>query len=286
MRIAGRPPQSGPAPAREGRHATSSTVAVGAPVPRPGLDGSVDGTEGARRSPVDTLDRSVARTPSTTRPSSSMTAREPASPAPAWADAAYFRDIATRARTTPQPGPSPAPLPVGGSGLSVRTQAMTARPASSSAAAAGPAEREALNSSGRSLLARAGRALGVIGGVPMSADDIARTGTAVHLTLPAAVEPILAEGLRPTVGHYKNLTSWCRDAVYMFPRPPSTLQRALNFAEQMNAATEVIEVDLTKLDPDRLYRRVLDGVLLYISDQPIPPDAIRHRGRLDAVTAP
>jgi hypothetical protein len=260
-------------------------VAVGAPAPRVGVDARVDVTEGARKSPVDTLDRSVARTPSTPRPSSSTTAREPASPAPAWADAAYFLDVATRARTTTRPGALPAPLPVGGSGLSVRAQAMTARPASS-ASADRPADREALRSSGRSLLARAGRALGVIGGVPMSADDIARTGTAVHLTRPAAVEPILAEGLRPTVGLYKNLTSWCRDAVYMFPKPPSTLQRALNFAEQMNAATEVIEVDLTKLDPDRLYRRVLDGALLYLSDQPIPPDALRHRGRLDAVTAP
>jgi hypothetical protein len=135
---------------------------------------------------------------------------------------------------------------------------------------------------GRSLLERAGRALGVMGGVPMTPEEIARTGTAVHLTRPAAVAPILEEGLRPTVGLYKNLTSWCRDAVYMFPRPPNAMQRAMNFSNDMNVAVEVIEIDLTKLDPDRLYRRVLDGALLYVSKEPIPPDAVRYRGRLDA----
>jgi hypothetical protein len=114
----------------------------------------------------------------------------------------------------------------------------------------------------------------------MSAEDIARTRTAVHLTHAGAVDPIRAGGLRPTVGPYKNLTSWCRDAVYMFPRLPNAAQRALNFSNAMNTAVEVVEVDLTKLDPERLYRRVLDGALLYVSSDPIPPDALRYRGNL------
>jgi hypothetical protein len=133
---------------------------------------------------------------------------------------------------------------------------------------------------GRSLLARAARALGVMGGVPMSPSDIARTKTAVHLTNADAVAPILREGLRPTVGLYKNLTSWCRDAVYMFARPPSALQMMMNLAGKTDTAVELIEVDLTKLDPDRLYRRVLDGAVLYISSEPIPPEALRHKGAL------
>lgn len=201
------------------------------------------------------------------------------SSAPSWADPAYFQKVAARA--APARASGVRALPVGGTGLSVRAQALEA----ARAARPSPVDVEERRATGRSLLARAGRALGVIGGVPMSPEDIARTQTAVHLTRPAAVEPILAEGLKPTVGLYKNLTSWCRDAVYMFPRPPSALQRAVNFADQMNAATEVIEVDLTRLDPERLYRRVLDGALLYISDDPIPPEAIRHRGSLSSLDA-
>jgi hypothetical protein len=116
----------------------------------------------------------------------------------------------------------------------------------------------------------------------MSAAEIARTKTAVHLTHAAAVDPIVQGGLLPTVGLYKNLTSWCRDAVYMFARPPSALQVAINLAGTKPSTLEVIEIDLTKLDPDRLYRRVIDGALLYISSDPIPPTALRHLGSLTA----
>ncbi len=133
-------------------------------------------------------------------------------------------------------------------------------------------------------MARAARAFAVIGGVPMSDDEIARTKTAVHLTHATAVAPIVRDGLLPTVGLYKNATSWCRDAVYMFARPPSALQMTMNLAGTKPSSLEVIEIDLTKLDPDRLYRRVLDGALLYVSSDPIPPTALRHLGPLAAST--
>jgi hypothetical protein len=160
----------------------------------------------------------------------------------------------------------------------VRAQALHASQAQRSS----ETETQARRARGQSLLARVSRAFGVIGGLPMSADDIARTKTAVHLTHADAVAPIVDGGLLPTVGLYKNLTSWCRDAVYMVPRPPSALQVAVNLAGTTPSTLEMIEVDLTKLDPDRLYRRVIDGALLYLSSEPIPKTALRHLGPLVA----
>jgi hypothetical protein len=192
---------------------------------------------------------------------------------PAWADAAFFVDVAARASTT-------TTTPAAGSALSVRAQALRSK----AAERVSETEAQARRARGQSLLARAARAFAVIGGVPMSAHEIARTKTAVHLTQAAAVAPIVRDGLLPTVGLYKNATSWCRDAVYMFARPPSALQVAMNLAGAKPSTLEMIEVDLTKLDPDRLYRRVIDGALLYVSSDPIPPTALRHLGSLSART--
>lgn len=154
------------------------------------------------------------------------------------------------------------------------TTTTTATPAASSTA-------ERTRERGQSLLARAMRAVSVLPGVPMQAADVERLGTAVHLTHAGAVAPILEAGLRPTVGAYKNLTTWCRNSVYMFPSVPNKAQRIVNFAEATNRATEIIEIDLRKLDPEKLYRRVLDGALIYISSDPIPIEALRHAGRVD-----
>jgi hypothetical protein len=68
----------------------------------------------------------------------------------------------------------------------------------------------------------------------------------------------------------------------MFPGPPQkgTLEDRVVRSQGM---TEVIEIDLKKLDPDRLYKRVLDGAILYLSDQPIEATALRHLGHIDDV---
>jgi hypothetical protein len=70
-------------------------------------------------------------------------------------------------------------------------------------------------------------------------------------------------------------------AVYMFPAPPQRGSLEDNIVRSQKM-TEVIEVDLTKLDPDKLYKRVLDGAIVYLSDKPLPTTSIAHAGHLDA----
>ncbi len=65
----------------------------------------------------------------------------------------------------------------------------------------------------------------------------------------------------------------------MFPAPPkegSLEDRVI----RRQGMTEIMEVDLTKLDPSKLYRRIMDGAIIYLSSTPIPTDAIRHVGSL------
>jgi hypothetical protein len=130
---------------------------------------------------------------------------------------------------------------------------------------------------GLGLLQRAMHGAGVIGGRPLTAAEIAEAPVALHLTKPEAVASILENGLRPTTGLYKNLTTWFRNAVYRFGREPTAAQKFVNFSTAASQATATIEIDLQKLDPARLYKRVLDGAIIYVSDAPIPKDALRVR---------
>lgn len=186
---------------------------------------------------------------------------------PAWAKAEYFQRLAE------QHASKDALL--GGSGLNVRLQAMQ-KPVEVEVAAAEPAETPTRRR-GQHLLARTIKALSVMGGVPMSAEAIAQAPKAVHLTRPENVDGILREGLRPTTGLYKNLTTYFRDAVYLFPQAPTAVQKFANFSSASSHVTATVEVDLAKLDPEKLYKRVLDGALIYISNDPIPPEALRLR---------
>lgn len=191
---------------------------------------------------------------------------------PAWATPAYFQQLANADAGSPLKG---------GGGLQVRLQVMTSSSSSSSvatsSAASSTTKGEATRQRGLGLLQRALHGAGVMGGRPLTATEIAEAPPALHLTKPEAVDSILAHGLRPTTGLYKNLTTWFRKAVYMFGREPTAAQRFVNFSTAAATATATIEIDLKKLDPDKLYKRVLDGAIIYVSDTPIPADALRVR---------
>ena len=184
---------------------------------------------------------------------------------PSWATPGWFEQLANA-------GDGSSPLK-GGRGLQVRMQAMT----TSSSPTAPPKPSEATRQRGLGLLQRALHGVGVIGGRPLAAAEIAEAPPALHLTKPEAVASILEHGLRPTTGLYKNLTTWFRQAVYMFGNEPSAAQRFVNFSTAASQATAVIELDLKKLDPDKLYKRVLDGAIIYVSNEPIPKEALRLR---------
>jgi len=187
---------------------------------------------------------------------------------PAWATPGYFEQLANV-------GDGTSPLK-GGRGLQVRLQAMTT-PSTSATSTTPAGTSEATRQKGVGLLQRALHGVGVIGGRPLTAAEIAEAPVALHLTKPEAVPSILEHGLRPTTGLYKNLTTWFRNAVYMFGREPTAAQKFVNFSTASSQATATIEIDLKKLDPDKLYKRVLDGAIIYVSDAPIPKDALRVR---------
>lgn len=164
----------------------------------------------------------------------------------------------------------------GGSGLSVRLGAMTQKPTTVTVSpSAAPPNTPAQTEKSRTLLAR----LAVIGGRPLSEAEIQGLKSAVHLTRGQSVNPILDSGLRPTKNVLANWSTWMRPAVYMFPAPPK-VGSLEDHVVRRQGMTEVVEVDLQQLDPDKLYKRVLDGAILYLSDEPIPPTALRHAGSL------
>jgi hypothetical protein len=193
---------------------------------------------------------------------------------PAWATPGYFTSLANGGGGTDQKA---AGLK-GGGGLQVRLASMqTPSKSTPRTMTVDTATTGARRERGRGLLARALHDVGVMGGRPMTAQEIAEAPAALHLTRPSAVASILEQGLRPTTGLYKNLTTWFRDAVYMFGREPTAYQKFVNFSTAAGEATATIEVDLKKLDPQKLYKRVLDGAIIYVSDAPIPKEALRLR---------
>ena len=189
--------------------------------------------------------------------------------APAWATPAYFHGLQQKAASSSSL--------TGGSGLNVRLGALLAKPATVSTTTTSAAPTTAQRATGVSLLARAAHAMGVVTGRPLTADEIASAPPALHLTRPEHVDGILRDGLRPTTGVYKNLTTWCRRAVYMFEREPSAYQKLANFSAQQAKTTAVVEIDLKQLDPDKLYKRLVDNALIYVSNDPIPVEALRLR---------
>ncbi len=191
--------------------------------------------------------------------------------APAWATPAYFHSLQKTSGTTGSATGKPL---AGGSGLSVRLSAMTTS-SSTGALTSGKAMAQQ-RATGLSLLQQVTRNVAVIAGLPLTADEI-NAGPAVHYTRPEHVASIMSSGLRPTEGVFKNLTTWAQEAVYMFPREATPLQKFINFTTEAANASAVVEIDLTKLDPNKLYKRVLDGALIYVSDTPIPPEALRAR---------
>jgi hypothetical protein len=207
-------------------------------------------------------------------PSASSTAPAAAGQAgaPAWATPAYFHGLQKTSGSTT--GPATGKPLAGGSGLSVRLGAMTTSSSTGALKSGKTAEQQ--RATGLSLLAQVKRNVAVIAGRPLTADEI-KAGPALHYTRPENVASILSSGLRPTEGLYKNLTTWAQDAVYMFPREASPMQKFMNFTTEATNASAVVEIDLTKLDPNKLYKRVLDGALIYVSDTPIPPEALRVR---------
>lgn len=195
---------------------------------------------------------------------------------PSWATPSYFSTIAAKA--TPKGPPGTKPLQ-GGSSLNVRLGAMTtkmpAKPTSTTPLIADIPDARRTRAKG--LLEKVGHAFGVMAGRPMTEAEIAAAPKALHLTRPEYVDSILTEGLRPTTGLYKNLTTWFRSAVYMFGKEPTPYQKFVNFSTAAGAATAEIEIDLTKLDPSKLYRRVVDDAIIYVSPEPIPASALSVR---------
>ena len=170
-------------------------------------------------------------------------------------------------------------LPSGGKGLHVRLGAMTTKPTSSSTPTTPPPE---LKKKSATLIEQAARALAVVGGRPLTQAEIDGLGTAVHLTRKEAVAPILVQGLKPTTSVLGNWSTLMQRTVYMFPAPPKkgSIEDTVVRAQGM---TEVIEVDLQKLDPSRLYKRVLDGAILYLTPEPLTSTALQHLGHIDDV---
>jgi hypothetical protein len=196
--------------------------------------------------------------------------------APSWATPGYFHGL----QTDPKALGGGAKGLVGGSGLQVRLGAMTSKPTATTPAGTTTqttAEQAKRRATGLSLLQKVAHSVGVIAGRPLTADEIRAAPKALHLTRPEHVASILSEGLRPTTGLYKNLTTWFRSAVYMFGREPSGAQKFMNFSTAASSATATIEIDLQKLDPAKLFKRVVDGAIIYVSKDPIAPDALRLR---------
>ena len=191
--------------------------------------------------------------------------------APAWATPGYFHALQNKSSSST----SPTAL-TGGSLLATRLGAMTAKaPAATPTTTA--ASTAPHRNAGLALLAQAGHAVGVLAGRPLTAAEISAAPRALHLTRPEHVESILTSGLRPTTGVFKNLTTWCRKAVYMFASEPNALQKFTNFSLQQHKTTAVIEIDLQKLDPTKLYKRLVDDAIIYVATDPIPASALRLR---------
>jgi len=196
--------------------------------------------------------------------------------APSWATPGYFHGLQTDPKG--QGGAGGAKGLVGGSGLQVRLGALTSKPTTTTTTTTKTtAEQAARRATGLSLLQKVAHSVGVIAGRPLTAEEIRTAPKALHLTRPEHVASILSEGLRPTTGLYKNLTTWFRSAVYMFGREPSGAQKFLNFSTAASSATATIEIDLQKLDPAKLFKRVIDGAIIYVSNDPIAPGALRVR---------
>jgi len=219
----------------------------------------------------------VTPSPSTTSlppvPKSQATLSTTSTQAPAWATSSYFADVAKKAALPAQAKTTTTPQQ--GNALAVRLGAAAAKKDVATPAAGVEGRRQ----QGRSLLQRVAHQAAVLGGHPLSAEDIERLGTTIHLTREASVAPILQTGLRPTKNPLANWSTWCRHAVYMFPAPPpqGSLEDKIVRRQGM---TEVMQVDLRKLDPEKLYRRIMDGAIIYLSNTPIPTDAVTHLGSL------
>ncbi len=110
------------------------------------------------------------------------------SQAPPWATPGYFADVAKKAKS-----PVTSSTPQAGNALSLRLQAPQKKAVDGAAV-----DVAKQRSAGRSLLQRVAHQTGVLGGHPLSAEDIAKLGTTIHLTREASVQPILDTGLRPT----------------------------------------------------------------------------------------
>lgn len=245
--------------------------------------------------PVDKAAQPASTTPTTvsgTKPTTTTTPSAPTVPAPlpsqsdgaakaagqggapSWATPGYFHGL----QTDPKALGGGAKGLVGGSGLQVRLGAMTSKPTTTTTGTTQTtAEQASRRATGLSLLQKVAHSVGVIAGRPLTADEIRTAPKALHLTRPEHVASIMSEGLRPTTGLYKNLTTWFRSAVYMFGREPSGAQKFMNFSTAASSATATIEIDLQKLDPAKLFKRVVDGAIIYVSNDPIAPEALRVR---------
>ncbi len=58
---------------------------------------------------------------------------------------------------------------------------------------------------------------------------------------------------------------------------PSGAQKFMNFSTEASSATATIEIDVEKLDPAKLFKRVVDGAIIYVANDPIAPEALRVR---------
>ena len=225
-----------------------------------------------------TTNAPATKAPTTNAPLQSTSTQAPKQAgqngAPAWATPEFFQGVA--AKLNQQTASS---LPLGGKGLNVRLGALTStKPPVSTTP---PAE---LKKKSATLLEKLARASAVVGGRPLTQDEIDGLGKTVHLTTKKAVEPILVQGLKPTTSVLANWSTWMKNAVYMFPAPPKkgSLEDKVVRHQGM---TEVIEIDLKQLDPSRLYKRIVDGAIVYITPEPINAAALRHLGSVDDIAS-
>lgn len=119
-------------------------------------------------------------------------------------------------------------------------------------------------------------AKGMVAGTRMTQAEIA-AAKGVHMTSASAAEAIATQGLKPTQGLYKNLTTGGKPAVYMFDGQPNGAQKLANLAGDASKVEKAIEIDLSKLDPTKLYKRGLDGTITYRDPLGIPPEALKVR---------
>lgn len=118
------------------------------------------------------------------------------------------------------------------------------------------------------------RAPAVALGERMTRAEVRALGQAVHVTQAEHLASIGQTGLRSSRGLYKNLTTLGRESVYMFPKEPGRVQRAMNLAGRDAAAQVSVGVDLTRLDPSLLYIRRVDGAITYRDPAGIPRSAV------------